>query len=210
MEENNKPEEAAEKPVRERRAKERPPKPPREPKPPRKPKPAKEPKQRRERVLEASDTFVPTDGEETMNDVFRKRLAYLMNGNNDQGKPVNIQELADAVGVSRPAIRKYLKPKGGPTTPGADTVCAIARFFGTTPDFLLGFDEPAAEAARRALERDYYNALGLNQRTIDRLRALRERQGDERVSEKAAALLAMLDKIICDFAEDAEKLLEVK
>ena len=210
MEENNKPEEAAEKPVRERRAKERPPKPLREPKPPRKPKPAKEPKQRRERVLEASDTFVPTDGEETMNDVFRKRLAYLMNGNNDQGKPVNIQELADAVGVSRPAIRKYLKPKGGPTTPGADTVCAIARFFGTTPDFLLGFDEPDAEAARRALESDYYNALGLNQRTIDRLRALRERQGDERVSEKAAALLAMLDKIICDFAEDAEKLLEVK
>ena len=173
-------------------------------------KPAKAPRQRRERVLEATDTFVPTGAEETMNDIFRKRLAYLMNGNNDQGKPVNIQELADAVGVSRPAIRKYLKPKGGPTTPGADTVCAIARFFGTTPDFLLGFDEPDAEAARRALESDYYNALGLNQRTIDRLRALRERQGDERVSEKAAALLAMLDKIICDFAEDAEKLLEVK
>ena len=167
---------------------------------------------RRERPIDAKDVFVPgaDSGEASMNDLFRMRLAYLMNGNNSQGKSVNIQELADAVGVSRPAIRKYLKPKGGPTTPGADTVCAIARFFGTTPDFLLGFDEPDAEAARRALESDYYNALGLNQRTIDRLRALRERQGDERVSEKAAALLAMLDKIICDFAEDAEKLLEVK
>lgn len=193
-----------------RPAKERSAKQAKEPRPAREPKEQREKKEqrRRERPIEASEVFVAA--EESANDVFRKRLTYLMNGNNPQGKAVNIQELADAVGVSRPAIRKYLKPKGAPTTPSAATVCAIARFFGTTPDFLLGFDEPDAEAARRALESDYYNALGLNQRTIDRLRALRERQGDERVSEKAAALLAMLDKIICDFAEDAEKLLEVK
>ena len=183
-------------------------KPPREPKAP---KPPKEPKQRRERVLEAADTFVPETGEETMNDIFRKRLAYLMNGNNAQGKAVNIQELADAVGVSRPAIRKYLKPKGStPTTPSASTVCAIARYFGTTPDFLLGFDTPDTEAGRRALESDYYNALGLNQRTIDRLRSLREKRADERLSERAAALMAMLDRLICDFAEDAEELLKTK
>lgn len=204
MDENNKGGE----PVSQKPKKE---KPAREPKPPKAPKPPKEPKQRRERVLEATDTFVPTGGEETMNDVFRKRLAYLMNGNGAQGRSVNIQELADAVGVSRPAIRKYLKPKGGaPTTPSASTVCEIARFFGTTPDFLLGFDTPDTEAARMALESDYYNALGLNQRTIDALRALRGKQGDEHVSARAAALLSMLDKIICDFAEDAEKLLEEK
>ena len=178
-----------------RRPKERPAKPPREPK-------------RRERVLDAAET--PPAGEETMNEVFRKRLTYLMNGNNPSGKPVNIQELADAVGVSRPAIRKYLKPKGSPTTPGADTVCAIARYFGTTPDFLLGFDAPDAEASRMALESEYFNALGLNQRTIDRLRALRERQADERVSARAAALLAMLDRLICGFADDAERLLDEK
>ena len=146
-----------------------------------------------------------------MNDIFRKRLAYLMNGNNAQGKAVNIQELADAVGVSRPAIRKYLKPKGStPTTPSASTVCAIARYFGTTPDFLLGFDTPDTESARRAVESDYYNALGLNQRTIDALRSLREKQADERISERAVRLLAMLDKLICDFAGDAESLLEEK
>ena len=180
------------------------------------PRPAREPKEqrekkeqrRRERPIEASEVFVAA--EESSNDIFRKRLTYLMNGNNPQGKAVNIQELADAVGVSRPAIRKYLKPKGAPTTPSAATVCAIARFFGTTPDFLLGFDEPDTEAARKALESDYYNALGLNQRTIDALRALRERHGDERVSDGAAALLSMLDRIICDFAEDAIHLLEEK
>ena len=70
---------------------------------------------RRERPIDAKDVFVPgaDSGEASMNDLFRMRLAYLMNGNNSQGKSVNIQELADAVGVSRPAIRKYLKPKGG-------------------------------------------------------------------------------------------------
>lgn len=176
-----------------RRPKERPAKPPREPK-------------RRERVLDAAET--PPAGEETMNEVFRKRLTYLMNGNNPSGKPVNIQELADAVGVSRPAIRKYLKPKGSPTTPGADTVCAIARYFGTTPDFLLGFDSPDTEATRKAVESDYYNALGLNQRTIDLLRALRERQADERRGAAAAALMSMLDRQAAAFAEDALRLLD--
>ena len=160
---------------------------------PQKEKPQKErpAKPRRERPIEAAEVFVP--GEGSMNDVFRKRLAYLMNGNNAQGKAVNIQELADAV-----------------TTPSAATVCAIARFFGTTPDFLLGFDDPDTEAGRRALESDYYNALGLNQKTIDRLRALRERQADEKLSERAAALMAMLDRQICALAAEAEALLELK
>lgn len=191
---------------------------------PAKEKPAKQPKakpaktkeaapRRRERPIDAKDVFAPgsESGEAGMNDIFRMRLAYLMNGNNAQGKAVNIQELADAVGVSRPAIRKYLKPKGStPTTPSASTVCAIARYFGTTPDFLLGFDTPDTESARRAVESDYYNALGLNQRTIDALRSLREKQADERISERAVRLLAMLDKLICDFAGDAESLLEEK
>ncbi len=185
------------------------PKQPKEAKPQKEPRQPREPKQRRERVLDATDTFVPDSGEETMNDAFRKRLAYLMNGNNSQGKPVNIQELADAVGVSRPAIRKYLKPKGGtPTTPSASTVCEIARYFGTTPDFLLGFDTPDAEHERRALESDYYNALGLNQRTIDRLKMLRSKQADERTADMAAAFISILDKLICDYADGALEMLE--
>ena len=190
-------------PARERSAKQA-----KEPRPAREPKEQREKKEqrRRERPIEASEVFVAA--EESANDVFRKRLTYLMNGNNPQGKAVNIQELADAVGVSRPAIRKYLKPKGAPTTPSAATVCAIARFFGTTPDFLLGFDTPDTEAARKALESDYYNALGLNQRTIDLLRALRERQADERRGAAAAALMSMLDKQAAAFAEDALRLLD--
>ena len=191
-----------------RPAKERGAKQAKEPRPAREPKEQREKKEqrRRERPIEASEVFVAA--EESANDVFRKRLTYLMNGNNPQGKAVNIQELADAVGVSRPAIRKYLKPKGAPTTPSAATVCAIARFFGTTPDFLLGFDTPDTEAARKALESDYYNALGLNQRTIDLLRALRERQADERRGAAAAALMSMLDRQAAAFSEDALRLLD--
>ena len=191
-----------------RPAKERSAKQAKEPRPAREPKEPREKKEqrRRERPIETSEVFVAA--EESANDVFRKRLTYLMNGNNPQGKAVNIQELADAVGVSRPAIRKYLKPKGAPTTPSAATVCAIARFFGTTPDFLLGIDTPDTEAARKALESDYYNALGLNQRTIDLLRALRERQADERRGAAAAALMSMLDRQAAAFAEDALRLLD--
>ena len=190
-------------PARERSAKQA-----KEPRPAREPKEQREKKEqrRRERPIEASEVFVAA--EESSNDIFRKRLTYLMNGDNPQGKAVNIQELADAVGVSRPAIRKYLKPKGAPTTPSAATVCAIARFFGTTPDFLLGFDTPDTEAARKALESDYYNALGLNQRTIALLRARRERQADERRGAAAAALMSMLDKQAAAFAEDALRLLD--
>ena len=66
---------------------------------PAKEKPAKQPKakpvktkeaapRRRERPIDAKDVFVPgsESGEAGMNDIFRMRLAYLMNGNNAQGK----------------------------------------------------------------------------------------------------------------------------
>ena len=175
----------------------------------------KEPK-RRTRPIDAKDVFVSEDGEDPTgctdrNAVFRKRLTYLMNGNNTMSRAVNIQELADAVGVSRPAIRKYLKPKES-TTPSAQTVCSIAGFFGTTPNFLLGFDETEADtdAVRLAFESDFYNRLGLNQATIDKLRQLRAMRSDEALAVDAAALLSMLDRQIQVFAEDAVKFLEKK
>ena len=67
--------------------------------------------------------------------VFRDRLTYLMNGNNVYGKPVNTQELADEIDMSRPAVRKYLKPndRREVTVPSALVVSRIARYFRTTP-----------------------------------------------------------------------------
>lgn len=92
---------------------------------PAKEKPAKQPKakpaktkeaapRRRERPIDAKDVFAPgsESGEAGMNDIFRMRLAYLMNGNNAQGKAVNIQELADAVGVSPPGDTQVSKAQG--------------------------------------------------------------------------------------------------
>ena len=71
--------------------------------------------------------------------VFRDRLTYLMNGNNVYGKPVNTQELADEIDISRPAVRKYLKPndRREVTVPSALVVSRIARYFRTTPNFQL-------------------------------------------------------------------------
>ena len=68
--------------------------------------------------------------------VFRDRLTYLMNGNNVYGKPVNTQELADEIDISRPAVRKYLKPndRREVTVPSALVVSRIARYFRTTPN----------------------------------------------------------------------------
>ena len=60
--------------------------------------------------------------------VFRDRLTYLMNGNNVYGKPVNTQELADEIDISRPAVRKYIKPndRREVTVPSALVVSRIA------------------------------------------------------------------------------------
>ena len=117
---------------------------------PAKEKPAKQPKakpaktkeaapRRRERPIDAKDVFVPgaDSGEASMNDLFRMRLAYLMNGNNSQGKSVNIQELADAVGVSRQTINAIEKGDYNPTI----RLClAICKALGKTLDELFWED----------------------------------------------------------------------
>lgn len=139
--------------------------------------------------------------------VFRDRLTYLMNGNNVYGKPVNTQELADEIDISRPAVRKYIKPndRREVTVPSALVVSRIARFFHTTPNFLLGFDtEIDSEDAQRAGESDVYNALGLSQEAIDGLHRLRAQAFTE---PKAAELLRLLDKLICSYTHETDKLL---
>ena len=129
--------------------------------------------------------------------VFRDRLTYLMNGNNVYGKPVNTQELADEINISRPAVRKYLKPndRREVTVPSALVVSRIARYFRTTPNFLLGFDEAAD---------DVYSSLGLSQEAIDGLHRLHAQAVTD---PKAADLQRLLDKLICSYAHEADKLL---
>ena len=139
--------------------------------------------------------------------VFRDRLTYLMNGNNVYGKPVNTQELADEIDISRPAVRKYLKPndRREVTVPSALVVSRIARYFRTTPNFLLGFDEAADDAdAQRAGESDVYSALGLSQEAIDGLHRLHAQAVTD---PKAADLQRLLDRLICSYAHEADKLL---
>lgn len=138
--------------------------------------------------------------------VFRTRLAYLMNGNSALRRPINIQELADEIGISRPAVRKYLKPSDRReiTVPSALVVCRIARFFHTSPNFLLGFDEQVPDEDKMSAESDSYHALGLSQAAVDRLKALRAQAAED---EKAATLLTLLDRLICSYTDEVGKLL---
>ena len=133
--------------------------------------------------------------------VFRDRLTYLMNGNNVYGKPVNTQELADEIDISRPAVRKYLKPndRREVTVPSALVVSRIARYFRTTPNFLLD-----SEDVQRAGESDVYSSLGLSQEAIDGLHRLHAQAVTD---PKAAELQRLLDKLICSYAHEADKLL---
>lgn len=178
---------------------------------PAKEKPKKEPKkEQKKETKHREENDAAASVRDEMNAAFRKRLLYLMNGNNTAGKSVTVQELADAVGVSRPAIRKYLKPRdrGEPTTPSSATVCAIARFFDTTPDFLLGFEEHDDDAGRMALESEYFSALGLGQRAVTSLRELCVARDDPETGERAAEFMGMLDRLVFSFAEDALKSLK--
>ena len=91
------------------------------------------------------------------------------------------------------------------TVPSALVVSRIARFFHTTPNFLLGFDtEIGSEDAQRAGESDVYNALGLSQEAIDGLHRLRAQAVTE---PRAAELLRLLDKLICSYTHETDKLL---
>lgn len=158
---------------------------------------------RRTRLVEA--TPIPDLPEGVFGTVFRTRLAYLMNGNSPLRRSINIQELSDEIGISRPAIRKYLKStdRREVTVPSAQVVCRIAHFFQTTPNFLLGFDEQPEQEEKMSAESDSYSALGLSQAAIDRLKALRTQAVRD---GKAAELMTLLDRLICFYADEVTKL----
>ena len=104
-------------------------------------------------------------------------------------------------------MRKYIKPndRREVTVPSALVVSRIARYFRTTPNFLLGFDEAAdSEDAQRAGESDVYSSLGLSQEAIDGLHRLHAQAVTD---PKAAELQRLLDKLICSYAHEADKLL---
>lgn len=159
------------------------------------------------RVRPIEPTLAANNDSAGFSPVFRTRLAYLMNGNSALQRPINIQELADEIGISRPAVRKYLRPSDRReiTVPSALVVCRIARFFRTSPNFLLGFDEEVPEVEKMSAESDSYSALGLSQAAVDRLKALRACAAKE---PQAATFLKLLDRMICSYTDEVKKLSE--
>ncbi|MFR0797072.1 MAG: hypothetical protein ACLSHG_13035 [Oscillospiraceae bacterium] len=112
------------------------------------------------------------------------------------GKPVNTQELADEIAISRPAVRKYLKPndRREVTVPSALVVSRIARYFRTTPNFLLGFDEAADSEGCAARRRERRLQLpGLEPRRPST--ACNRLHAQAVTDPKAAELQRLLDKL---------------
>lgn len=88
---------------------------------------------------------------------FGKRLSTLRNA-----RQLTQGALAAALEVSQ---SKYNKWENDINRPDYEMVAALARYFGTTTDYLLGLDEQPARA-----QSDVYTLTGLEPRTVDRLR----------------------------------------
>lgn len=88
---------------------------------------------------------------------FGERLRHLRKAHNltqyDFEKPLGI------------STAKYNKWENDKNRPDYEMVAALARYFGTTTDYLLGLDEQPARA-----QSDVYTLTGLEPRTVDRLR----------------------------------------
>lgn len=89
------------------------------------------------------------------------------------GKGLSQQQLADVIGVSQQSINKYEKQN---VEPDIDTLMQLARYFGTTVDFLIGYTPaPAGDALPEELEltkdelallRDYRRLSGEEKKSI--------------------------------------------
>lgn len=67
-------------------------------------------------------------------DIFKKRFRDLI-----AARGVTYPEIAAACGISESLINSYLKEAAKPN-PQASTLIALGKFFGVTPDYLLGID----------------------------------------------------------------------
>lgn len=88
------------------------------------------------------------------------------------GKGLSQQQLADVIGVSQQSINKYEKQN---VEPDIDTLMQLARYFGTTVDFLIGHTPaPAGDALPEELE--------LTKEELALLRGYRRLSGEEKKS----------------------------
>lgn len=97
-------------------------------------------------------------------DTFAKRLSELMKQEGTKQK-----ELADLLNIKPQTVSQYTT---GRTTPDYDSLCAIARHFGVTSDYLLGLSEFKTTAAEGTTAKD----MGLSEDSVEILKLLKESQ----------------------------------
>lgn len=97
--------------------------------------------------------------------IFSTRLKHLMNGENPYGKIVNIQELAQGIGMTRQGINKYLNigsDNSDIAIPSIVVLMKISDFFGVSPNYLLGYDSNIKEETKLKVKMEVIHESGLN------------------------------------------------
>lgn len=130
------------------------------------------------------------------NQIFSNRLKELL-----ETKNVAIIDLANAIGITRQAIGKYLACDSIPNI----YICQdIAEYFGVTTDYLVGKDSQPKHT-----EEDIFNDYGLTTETLEKLKKLKEEAiGREDISYLIYIINSLLQEI--NVEEESGLLFELK
>ncbi|USG61712.1 helix-turn-helix domain-containing protein [Sneathiella marina] len=93
--------------------------------------------------MKIQQTHVEGTDKRDVAEIFRDRMALLL-----ARKGFNLSQFAVSVGIDRSALSQFLAP-GSTRLPRAETLCAIARTYGVSVDWLMGLianDETDSEA----------------------------------------------------------------
>lgn len=108
-------------------------------------------------------------------DTFVKRLKELK----DQ-KQVTQSEIAEAIGVAQPQISAYLK---GVDKPSSETLMKLAKYFGVSPEYMLGVsnivvNEPSPAYQTTYTSKYYNEVVGVLKEQIHNLLELATKHED--------------------------------
>lgn len=93
--------------------------------------------------MKIQHTYAESMDKRDVAEIFRDRMALLL-----ARKGFNLSQFAAGVGIDRSALSQFLAP-GSTRLPRAETLCAIARTYGVSVDWLMGLianDESDSEA----------------------------------------------------------------
>ena len=128
--------------------------------------------------------------------IFSAKLESLMNGENPYNKVVNVQELAEGIGMTRQAITKYLNlgtNNPNSAVPSILVLKKIAHFFGVTPNYLLAVEADLSADSKLQMTEELLAQTGIERKTFEKLCALKASMDD---SDEYHHIITMVNAVI--------------